>query len=416
MSELLLFVKLIAGELFGVLQNLLFWVVLALVAFQYRRIAKTRESLFGIRGNTVLRDTLSATWYGLIGGLLGSVLLVTAGINLTGLAINFVWPLALFLMLINPRFLCFSYAGGIVALSNLLLGVPAVDVPQLMGLVAILHLVESLLIYFSGHAGASPMYMKKPSGQLVGGFTLQKFWPLPIVAVAFLPDASGLTLLPPMPDWWPLIQSESDFILGMSGVLFPFVAGLGYGDLALAHTPVEKSKLSARNLGIYSFVLLGLSLLASYFRVFEFLAAIFAPIGHEIVIYIGQNTELKGRPIFVPPLRGVRVLEAVPNTAVQAAGIRSGDIIFTVNGVPVNSKRDIEAVLGSGTRLLEIEFITHSRNKWQRVILKLKPHQPAGIIAVPEGDEYTYTEFASQSIISRILEKVRGGKVVKKRR
>ncbi len=405
MSEIIYFAKLIAGELTAVLQNLLFWVVLFLVAFQYRRIAKARESLFGIRGNTVLRDTLTATWYGFIGGILGSILLVLTGINLTGLAINYIWPLALFLMLINPRFLCFSYAGGIVALSNLLLGVPAVDVPQLMGLVAILHLVESLLIYFSGHAGASPMYMKKPSGRLVGGFTLQKFWPLPIVAVAFLPEASGLTLLPQMPDWWPLIQSGNGFILGMSGVLFPFVAGLGYGDLALAHTPVEKSKLSARNLGIYSFVLLGLALLASRFQVFEYLAAVFAPLGHEIVIYVGQHIEFKGKPVFIPPLRGVRVLEAVPNTAVQAAGIRSGDIIYTINGQPVNSKRDIEAVLGSGTRLLEIEYITHSKKKWQRVILELKRHQPTGIITVPEGDEYTYTEFASQSIISRIVEK-----------
>jgi len=351
---------------------------------------------------------LTATWYGFIGGILGSILLVLTGINLTGLAINYIWPLALFLMLINPRFLCFSYAGGIVALSNLLLGVPAVDVPQLMGLVAILHLVESVLIYFSGHAGASPMYLKKPSGHMVGGFTLQKFWPLPIVAVAFLPEASGLTILPQMPDWWPLIQSGNGFILGMSGVLFPFVAGLGYGDLALAHTPVEKSKLSARNLGIYSFVLLGLALLASRLQVFEYLAAVFAPLGHEIVIYIGQHIELKGRPVFVPPLRGVRVLEAVPNTAVQAAGIRSGDIIYTINGQPVNSKRDIEAVLGSGTRLLEIEYITHSKKKWQRVVLELKRHQPTGIIAVPEGDEYTYTEFASQSIISRIAGKFRG--------
>ncbi|WP_418790984.1 PDZ domain-containing protein [Phosphitispora sp. TUW77] len=406
MNEVLCFFKLIAGELTSALQNPLFWVVLVLVAFQYRRIAKSRENLFGISGNTVFRDTLSATWYGFIGGLLGSILLILAGINLTGLAISYIWPLALILMLINPRFLCFSYAGGIVALSNLMLGIPAVDVPQLMGLVAILHLVESMLIYFSGHAGASPMYMKKPSGQIVGGFTLQKFWPLPIVAVAFLSEASGLTLLPLMPDWWPLIQSGNNFILGMSGVLFPFVAGLGYGDLALAHTPVEKSKLSARNLGIYSFILLGLAVLASRFQDIEYLAAVFAPLGHEIVIYVGQHIEFKGKPIFVPPLRGVRLLEAVPNTAVQAAGIRSGDVIYTINGQPVNSKLDIEAALGSGARLLEIEFITHSKKKWQRVIMELKPYQPAGIIPVPEGDEYTYTEFVSQSIISRIAEKI----------
>ena len=302
MVELLSLVRLILGELWkAVFGNFVFWFVLVFVAVQYRRIAKMRENLFGIRGNTVLRDTVWATVYGVAGGIIGSFLLVFTGINLVGLGINYIWPLALLLMLINPRFLCFSYAGGIVALSKLFLGVPNVDIPQLMGLVAILHLVESLLITFSGHVGATPMFIKNAAGQLVGGFTLQKFWPLPIVAVAFLTEVSGQTLLPPMPHWWPVIKFSQGFALSTVGLLVPFVAGLGYGDLALSHTPVEKSKMSARNLSIYGLVLFVLALLASRYQLFEYLAAVFAPLGHEVVIYIGQTTELKGIPIFVPP-------------------------------------------------------------------------------------------------------------------
>ncbi|PKM82336.1 MAG: PDZ domain-containing protein [Firmicutes bacterium HGW-Firmicutes-14] len=408
MLELIGTARLITGEFWGVFENPLFWVVLALVALQYRRIAKTRESLFGIRGNSVVRDTLTATLYGIVGGIFGSILLVFTGINLMGLGINYIWPLALFLMLINPRFLCFSYAGGIVALSSLILGIPDVNVPQLMGLIAILHLVESLLIYFSGHVGATPMFMKKPSGRMVGGFTLQKFWPLPIVAVAFLPEVSGFTLLPPMPEWWPVIRFEQGPALSMIGVIIPFVAGLGYGDLALAHTPGEKSKISARNLSVFSLVLLLLSLLASRYRIIEWIAAIFTPLGHEIVILVGQNTEFKGKPIFVPPLRGVRVLEAVPNTAAEAAGLRSGDVVYAVNGIPVNSKRDIEGFIGVGPVFLEIEYIPYTKKKWHRAIVKLRPYQPLGIIAVPEGEEAIYTEFNKQSLISKLIDKFRG--------
>ncbi len=407
MAEALSLTGMVLKELFNAIFNYIFWIVLALVALQYRRIAKARESLFGIRGNTVLKDTLVATAYGVVGGIAGSYLLVLAGINLTGIGINYIWPLALFLMLINPRFLCFSYAGGIIALSNLLLGAPTVDVPQLMGLIAILHLVESLLISFSGHVGATPMFTKTASGHLVGGFTLQKFWPLPIVTVAFLPEVSGFSPLPAMPDWWPVIKFGQVLETGLVGVLIPFVAGLGYGDIALAHTPVEKSKMSARNLSIFSLLLLLLALLASHYRILEFLAALFAPLGHEVVIYLGQNRELRGSPIFVPPNRGVRVLEAVPNTAAQAAGVQSGDVIYAINGEPVNSKRDIETILWRGPVLLEIEYITYLKKKWQRAIVRLKPHQPLGIIAVPEGEEGVYTEFSTQSLISKILKKFR---------
>lgn len=411
MAEFVSLVLLILSELWqAVFGSFLFWVVLVFVAIQYRRIAKTRENLFGIRGSSVLKDTAIATMYGIIGGILTSLLLVFTGINLSGVGIGYIWPLALILMLLNPRFLCFAYAGGVVALSKLIFGAPQVDIPQLMGLVAILHLVESLLISVTGHVGTTPIYTKNASGQLVGGFILQKFWPLPVVAVAFLTNSSGYTVLPSMPSWWPLIKFDHGFSFYAIGLLVPFVAGLGYSDLALANTPVEKSKMSARNLSVFSLILLLLALLASRFHLFAYLAAIFAPLGHEAVIYFGKNTELKGKPIFVPPLRGVRILEAVPHTPGGRAGLKSGDVIYTVNGQAVSSKRDIETLTWTRPSMVEIEYITHARRKWQRAIIKLKPHQSLGIITVPEGDELMYTDFTSQSLISHLF-----GKLVSKK-
>lgn len=398
---------LIIVELGNAIFNGYFWIVLALVAFQYHRIAKGRERLFGIKGSNVLKDTALATAFGLVGGLIGSVLLVLAGIDLMGLGIGYIWPLALFLMFINPRFLCFSYAAGIIAMFSLLFGVLEINIPHLMGLVAVLHLVESLLISFSGHVGAVPMYTKLKTGKIVGGFTLQKFWPLPIVALAFLPDFSGLTTLPKMPGWWPLIKLGSEFSLNPVGVLLPFVAGLGYGDLALAHTPVEKSKMSARNLSIYSMVLLLMALLASRYQLFLYIAALFAPLGHELVIYIGKYTEISGKPIFVPAGRGVRVLEAVPNSAAHKAGIESGDIIFSVNGVEVASKRDIEAVVWGSAGLLEMEFISHAGGNWQRTVARITPHLPMGIIAVPEGYETMYAEIANPVPLSGLWRRIK---------
>lgn len=396
------FIRAIFGEPY------LFWVVMVLVALQYRKIAKSRERLFGIRENTVVKDTLAATGFGLAGGLIGSFLMVITGVNLTSLGISWLWGLALLLMLINPRFLCFSYSGGIVALTNLLFGVPDIDVPQLMGLIAILHLIESLLIYFSGHVGATPTYTKMADGRLVGGYTLQKFWPLPVVAIAILglPEAFAYSVLPPMPDWWPAIRFGQDFSVNSVGVLIPLIVGLGYGDIALTRTPAEKSRMSAFHLSIFSVILLGLAILASRYPIFNFIAALFSPLGHEAVILIGQRTEKLGRPLFVPPTQGVRVLEAVTNTPARKAGIASGDIIYTINGYPVNSKMDIESILLGDPRELEIRFVSRASLRWKRVNFSLQQHESMGIIPVPEGNETVYTEFRTGSLLGRTIRKL----------
>ncbi len=60
-------------------------------------------------------------------------------------------------------------------------------------------------------------------------------------------------------------------------MMFPIVAGLGYGDISLTNLPERKAKISALNLGIFSTILLILAILASRVNIFKFAAAIFAP-------------------------------------------------------------------------------------------------------------------------------------------
>ena len=124
------------------------------------------------------------------------------GISINDLGILYLWVLAVLLMLINPRFLCFSYAGGLLALFSLFTGYPKLNIPALMGLVAVLHLVESALILASGHSGSLPVYVRNRFGRVVGAFNLQKFWPVPlaIIAIGYIGPQ-----LPRMPGWWPLL-------------------------------------------------------------------------------------------------------------------------------------------------------------------------------------------------------------------
>lgn len=381
----------------------LYLVVMIVIAMQYNRMEKMRESFFGMKTGRTLTDILAAAGFGLLGGLAGSYLMVFIGLTISG-ELYYLWPVAILLMLINMRFLCFAYAGGLLALSNLILGVPQINVPQIMALVAVLHMVESLLILASGHLGAVPAYIKGPAGRVIGGFTLQKFWPIPLVILGIM--AGGLVEGGmEMPEWWPLIKpGVPGDPQSLTYILLPVVAGLGYGDIALARNPAEKSRLSSLYLGIYSLTLLILAVLAEESRGVALAAALFAPLGHEAVIYIGRGIELKGKPLYIPPERGMRVLDVLPDGSAWRAGLRSGDIVFALNGEKLSGRAEFYQRLQGAFLPLAVDYFSRAAGTNRRaMIYPPGPGRHWGIVPVPEGDEDKYVELLTTGPLGRWL-------------
>ncbi|MFZ5632806.1 MAG: PDZ domain-containing protein [Bacillota bacterium] len=383
---------------------LLIALVVALIALQYRRSESVRAAMFGIKPRRLWRDTFSATLLGLAGGVAGSILIVLAGLPLTGSGLIFVLFLliAALLMLINPRFICFAYAGGIISLVNIFTGWPPVNIYQVLALVALLHMVESLLIFFSGHLGAVPSFFRDASGRVVGGFTLQKFWPIPLVALTVAGYSTSQGILNDMPQWWPLIKpgeaggQHNNVIYALVAV----VAGLGYGDLAVARSPWEKSRLSALYLALYSVILFILSIFAQYFRFLAPVAAIFSPLGHELVIYIGKKIELAGRPVFTPSKLGLRVLDVVPESIAWHMGIRSGDVLITVGGIPVRDRWGLKYALENIPGPLEIEYLKGAARIYNRGwAFRHGVNKPLGVLPVPAGDEEYFIDIKSQGTV-----------------
>lgn len=378
----------------------LFLLVVSIVALQYYRIDKVRQRFFGMKPRAVWRDVLAATVFGLLGGLLASYLMVLVGLTLSGSGLVYLWPLAILLMFIDARFLCFAYAGGILAFSSLAFGWPDISVPQVLGLVAILHFVEAFLILISGHLGAVPTFIKNTEGRVVGGFALQKFWPIPLSVMVVMGHsglpAGGVS----MPDWWPLFRA--DLGLNVENLIFglmPVVAGLGYGDLAAARTPKEKGRISAVILGFYSIVLLVLAILADQRPLMGIVAALFSPLGHEWVIYIGKKLET-GKSIYQPTGQGVKVLDVVPGYPAWQAGIRSGDIIMEVNGMAVAGRQGLEFALGVYSQV-QLTYYSVKDKKVYREGVDYQDKEMLGLLPVPEGNEESFMELSTQGPFSR---------------
>jgi hypothetical protein len=392
----------ILGGALSVYFEPMFWLVLALVGYQYWQMQRSQQRMFGVAGYSLLGQLLLAAVYGTAGGVLGSFLLTVVGINLQRLGLSYIWPVALLLMAINMRFLCFAYAGGLVALSKALFGWPDVHVPQVLALVAVLHITESILIAVSGRYGAMPLFLRQPGGRLVGAFSLQNFWPLPLVLLAAVAVPGGEVSgdMVNMPDWWPLLPLGVEPPAGHQWVyaMLPVVAALGYSDIAVASSPGARRRQSAFHLALYSIVLLGLALLSEQYVWLQVIAALASPLGHELLIQYDNRREMAGIPRYVPPERGLMVLDTVPDTPARKLGLQPGDILLSMSGMPLNSGYDLAAAVAYAPLEcgLEIERngqISRSQVKFGSGERKL------GVILVPEGHEQHYVEMTKDRFL-----------------
>lgn len=390
-------IQLIVRGMFAVFFESFFWMILALVGYQYWQLRKTQERMFGVYGHSLVRQIVIAALYGIMGGLLASLLLTVVGVTLNQLGLNYIWPVALGLMLINMRFLCFAYAGGLVAVANVLFGWPEVNVPQVLSLVAILHITESFLIAVSGRSSAAPLILKRPDGRVVGAFSLQNFWPLPLVLLAAVsvPLGEFEQGMLSMPDWWPLLPSGITPAAGedLLHLMFPVVAALGYSDMAISSRPIERRRRSALHLAAYSAALLALALLSAKFTWLQIAAALLSPLGHEFLIQMDNRREMGGKPFFVPPAQGVMVLETVHNSAAQRAGVRSGDILLSIEEHPVNSNYDLGTALYHAPARFILTFQRGSQVKHAEIEF-MEGKRQLGVIPVPQGDEPVFVELA----------------------
>ena len=97
-------IKLIFVTTVAVFLEPLFWGILAIIAYQYWQLQKQQLAMFGVPGVSIGRQVKWAMLYGTIGGLMGSLVLTLVGVNLDRMGFLYIWPLAIFLMLINNYF------------------------------------------------------------------------------------------------------------------------------------------------------------------------------------------------------------------------------------------------------------------------------------------------------------------------
>ena len=367
--------------------------------------------MLGIPKRPLKDKMMNALWMGLLGGAIGTVFFILLGITLQPKDFTYILPMAVFLMMINARYICFSYAGGLLSLSSLLFGFPDINVSSIMAIVALLHLIESMLIWIDGDKDATPIFIKDSKYGVIGGFMLQRFWPIPFTLLLLSMGISEGARELNLPDWWPLfrIQANSIHLDQRMLQIAVVVAALGYGDIALSATPKEKTRKSALRLLAYSLMLLLFSVISTRVQVFQYIAALFAPFGHEALIIYGQQEEKRLKPIFRNYAEGVTVLDVMQDGCGSALGLRPGDVILRINNRIIINQESIREVLYDFPPYIWMEIITR---KGVRNTLEYKDYRMGirnlDIIVIPEHAEVLFQPQTSLSLGKKLIKKFFG--------
>ncbi len=400
------FIKMLFTSFAHSITSLFFIAVVMLAYMHIRRNAQLEEYWLGILRNPVGTQLANVVFFGMLIGLMASFLIVIIGITIDYQAILFIWPLALILMLFNQRYMCFSYAGGIVSLLSLITGWPKIDVSAIIALIGILHLMESVLIMLDGHRDGVPVWMEHSRFKPVGAYLFQKMWPIPLVVLVIpyagaqlAANGGGVS----MPDWWPLFRPQN---ISQVYALFPIVAVLGYGDIAVTQLPHERTRESGFWLAVYSISILILAIISSRIYWVKYVAAVCVPLFHELLVVLGKKGQMNGNPAFGVPWVGLRVLEVLPESPAGKMGIQRGDILLNVNGKNISSEEMLYEALGEYSYMVWVDVKRSDKTLTFEYTDYTNGIESLGIVFVPRSTGKYYRMEEQKGVVHRLWRRI----------
>lgn len=351
MNRFLEILRLILGNVSNAIFDYWFILVILIIYFLLKKIYYT--NIYNVENaRHPIVCLLEAVLQGIIVGIAGSTLIVLLGIPIElSIYLIYLLPISLLLSLLNMRFICISYSAAILGLFSLVFESIEFNVAALIAVVAILHLMEGVLVFFSGAKDCTPIVSKK-GDQIVQGHILQKYWPIPF-AILFVSSGVASADSIQMPLWWPLFKSVE-----LSAVYFglmPFLGILSHGTVTFTQEPEKQARRSGMIIIIYSIFLLLLSYFARDHRILQFIGLVLLAALHEIVSRIEQVFEEKKSPIYTLPTQGIRIMGVIDGEAAHLAGLRKGDIIKKINDIVVRDIRHYIELMENEWTFLWIE-------------------------------------------------------------
>lgn len=371
-----------------------YYIAVLFVLLQYRKQIQLQRKLFHVKLNSLLPLMLKTVFFGLLAGVGGSAVMLVLGAALNLETLILLWGFSLFFVLFQFRYLCFAYAAGVVSLLHAIVefvpepadtpvitwlydALMSVHVPSLLAIVAVLHLIEALLIRTQGLQAATPLFLEGKRGKVVGGYSIQGFWPVPLLIP--IPSAEGFEAA-----WTPLLGGDV-WGAGMGFLAFPVM--IGFAELTKTQLPKQKVRHTTQWLIGYGTVLLAAAIASEFVTPLVFAAAVISVLLHEYIIWNSRMYESNRVPLYLHDNRGLRILGVIPGSPAEDLGIQTGEIISRVNGVKVLNKEQLHKALRLNSAYVKLEIVnTDGELKFLKRAVFSGEHHQLGILLAP--DEY----------------------------
>lgn len=352
--------------------NYWFLMVVWTVYFLIKKIYKT--NIYNVENaKSPLGSLIESVLQGILVGIIGSLMIILTGLPLNSTVyIIYLLPISLVLSLIQVRYICISYSAAVMGLLALIFNgqtvagyvLPNIDinVSGLITLVGILHLMESLLIYFVGADDCMPIICKK-EGKVIQGHILQKYWPIPLaILIATAGKASGSVIQ--MPDWWPILKPSNLILNSLYFGLMPFVGVLGYSTVTFSEQPEKRARKTGIMLFLYSMLIISIAILAKEDWVLMVIGLVLMAVLHEAIMLLEQRYEKRNEPIYTVPERGIRIMHVIQGGIAEKVGMKKGQIIKRINDLEVINTQHFKELMDNKWTFMwiETENLKHELN------------------------------------------------------
>lgn len=380
-----------------------FYLGILLIILQHRRQIVLERKLFHARLHYLLGEIWRFLLWGLAAGLFASVIMLVLGPVVSQEAVLLLWGVSLVLVLFRIRFLCIAYSAGVLGVLKGLLdmlpqlheqtsihwlvgALDGVNVPALLALAGILHLVEAMLIRVQGTRAASPLFFAGKRGRIVGGYYIQGFWPVPLFLLVPASMSTGFELP------WPALFAGNG-AAAWSLAAFPVM--LGFTERTITMLPKQKTSLTARRLSVYALSVIILALAAYYVPLLLVPAALITIGLHELLIHLSDLQESNSSPLFVHPSQGqgLKILSVLPGSPAAELGILPGEVLYKVNGMEIHNKDELHQAMRLNSAFCKMELLNlEGQSKFASRAVFSGDHHQLGIVLCPDQDALYYVE------------------------
>ncbi|HEX2947769.1 MAG TPA: PDZ domain-containing protein [Clostridia bacterium] len=387
----------------------LYILVILFIRAQYRKYSELQSAIYGKPAKSLKEITEQIILTGLIAGFVSSFFTVVAGITIEADTVRYLFYVMCVMLLFDLRFVCISYAAGILGAFSLITGILKVNIPSLLCLVGILQLVEGVLIWLNRKGECVPVFIRV-NDEIAGAFLIRRFWMIPVVFFTYLMQPGLISL--DFASGWHLIfkgppLTELAYVLGLDCL----VAVLCQNDIAVTRHPEKKSIQSAFLMICYSAGLLALSWLSLKTVWVGYVGVAYCILAHEAISLYSNLSEKRGVPLYSAVRRGLRIMEVLPGGHAELMGLKRGDIILGINGHDIQTEEGVNEALREFPTYTWIN-VSGWDGKERTVEYNCYPggYNSLGIVCVPREREVTYnTAYIERvSILQNIVNRFRG--------